>query len=319
MKWWRSWKLWAVAFPVLVLVIVVLMVWHGRHSAHLPRIVVILPSPTNPYWVEVRKGVDDEAAILSDKYLVEAQSSLDMDATSQIDLLNSYLTHHDVDALVLGPASDTQTVTAVAEYSALGTPVVVIDTELNSKEVSTNHVKIAAFIGSDNIDGGHKAADTIADALKGSKSKRVLLIEGSRVHQSAIDRADSFKEAAAKRGLEVAPVDGKWKRDLAQEIVNSQFAHGHFDAIFASNDDMALGAVAALKTLGIKPDAWPVIVGFDATHDGLSAVSDREMYATIQQDAHELGKRGVIAAVKALNRDPSLLPRDMLQVTVRTQ
>ena len=82
---------------------------------------------------------------------------------------------------------------------------------------------------------------------------------------------------------------------------------------------MALGAVAALKAKNTSTSNWPVIVGFDATRDGLTAVTKKEMYATIQQDASGLGERGVMAAVKALNHDPSLLPRDMLQVNVRLQ
>jgi ribose transport system substrate-binding protein len=280
---------------------------------------VILPSPSNPFWIEVRRGVDHAATILGEKYSVEAQSSLDMDATSQVGLLNSYLSRSAVDALVLGPASDRETVATVAKYSALNIPIILIDTDLSPKEVALNQVKIAAFIGSDNVDGGHKAAAAIAEALRGSKSRRVLLIEGSRVHQSAIDRAEGFKETAAKEGLEVVPVNGEWKRDRAQELVSTHFTHGHFDAIFASNDDMALGAVAALKARKTNSKDWPIVVGFDATRDGLTAVANREMYATIQQDAHGLGERGVMAAVKALNRDPSLLTRDMLQVDVRSQ
>jgi ribose transport system substrate-binding protein len=321
MNWIKSRKFWKVSLPLLLVAAITFFVWHRKSSVHPPRVVVILPSPSNPYWIEVRRGVEREAAILGDKFSVDPQSSLNMDAASQIDLLNSYLTHNAVDALVLGPASDTQTVTTVAKYSAIGIPIVVIDTELNQREVLSNQVKISAFIGSDNIDGGHKAAATIADALKSSKSKRVLLIEGSRVHQSAIDRADSFSDVAAKEGLTVIHVPGEWKRDRAQELVTAKFAHSHFDAIFASNDDMALGAVAAMKARGAVPnsDGWPIIVGFDATHDGLAAVSSHEMYATIQQDAYVLGERGVVAAVKALNRDPSLLPREMLAVKVRTQ
>src|SRR5580700_540019 len=159
MNWSRSRIFWG---TVLLVVLAIVAVFLSRRSGlkHPQRIVVILPSPSNPYWIEVRRGVDHASAELGDRYLVESQSSLDMDATSQVGLLNGYLSRNAVDALVLGPASDSETVATVSKYSALNIPIVLIDTELNAKEVALNQVKISAFIGSDNIDGGHKAAST---------------------------------------------------------------------------------------------------------------------------------------------------------------
>jgi ABC-type sugar transport system substrate-binding protein len=145
--------------------------------------------------------------------------------------------------LVLGPASDVETVPAVAKYSEANIPVILIDTELNASEVKKYHVNVAAFIGSDNRDGGRKAAEVMAGALKGP-SRRVLLIEGSPVHQSAIDRSEGFREVADNEKIEVVRRLGEWKRDKAQQIVSAEFSRQHFDGIFAANDDMAVGSQA---------------------------------------------------------------------------
>lgn len=316
MNWWRSHKSLSILLLAVLVIVIVAIFWFKRPSGPANDIVVILPSSSNPFWIEVRKGAEQAATELGSKYSVRIQASLDQDANSQVDLLNGFLSRNSVNALVLGPANDTETVPTVAKYSALQIPVVLIDTELDPKALQQNQVQIAAFIGSDNIDGGRKAAKTMSEALKG-KSRRVLLIEGSPVHQSALDRSAGFREVAEKENVEVVRVNGEWKRDRAQELVASQWSRGKLDGIFASNDDMALGAIAALKARGIGPAEWPVIVGFDATRDGLTAVANGDMYATIQQDAQGLGYQGVMAAVKALNHDPIQLKRDLRPVNVR--
>lgn len=318
MSWWRNRNFWKIAVPLLVLLIVVGVAWvRRRHGQTIPRIAVVLPSAVNPYWLEVRAGAEEAGAELGHQYEVKIEASQSMDAASQTGLLNSFLSRGDVDALVLGPASDTDTVPAVSKYSAAGIPVVVIDTELNPKEVAAHNVKIAAFIGSDNVDGGRKAGQLMLEALgSGSNTRRVLLLEGLVVHQSAIDRAAGFMQAVDDR-LEIVKANGEWSRDKAQEIVASKFSRERFVGIFGSNDEMALGAIAALKALHVSRSQWPVIIGFDATPDGLSAVASGDLYATIQQDARGLGRRGVLDAVMALRHDTSLQTRELLPVQVR--
>jgi ABC-type sugar transport system substrate-binding protein len=64
MSWWRSRKFWKISVPLVLLAIIALVVWRGPHGTHPQRIVVILPSPSNPFWIEVRRGVDHAATIL---------------------------------------------------------------------------------------------------------------------------------------------------------------------------------------------------------------------------------------------------------------
>jgi ABC-type sugar transport system substrate-binding protein len=314
MRWWRSVRFWKYAAPAVAFVAVATATEFLLRPK--PVIVVILPSPSNPYWVEVSRAAD-QAALQFPQYDIVIRSSLDMDSSSQIQLLKGYLSQNRVKALVVGPANDSEPVPVIAEYSARGIPIIVIDTALNAQESAQHQVAISAFIGSDNVDGGRKAAHTIATSLRGKGSKRVLLIEGSLVHQSAIDRATGFQQVAVQENLEVVTVNGEWKRDKAHDLVLAQFSRRHFDAIFASNDDMALGAVSALKERGTLPSDWPIIVGFDATRDGLTEVANGEMYATIKQNAADLGDHGVEDAVKAIRGDPTLLSVEMLPVTVQ--
>lgn len=272
-----------------------LLTWYLRSTASPPQVIaVVLPSSTNPFWIDVRRGIEKAKSEII--FPIQIQASPDQDATGQVDLLKGFLDKK-VSALVLGPASDFETVPIVAEYGKARIPVVVIDTELNEKEVSKYGAQVSAFIGSNNLDGGRKAARAMADALKDSTSKRVLVIEGSRVHQSAIDRADGFLEIGKSESLETISLSGEWSRDRAQELVSAQLSRNlKIDGIFASNDDMAMGAIAALKNRNIPRTQWPIVIGFDATRDGLTAMTNQDMYTTVAQNAIGLGESGAKAA-----------------------
>jgi len=312
----RNWASWKIVAPLLVLLVVVSFSWFHTRRTELPRIVVVLPSAVNPYWLEVRAGAEEAAASLSSQYDVRVEASQSMDAASQTSLLNGFLTRGNVAALVLGPASDTDTVPAVAKYSNAGIPVILIDTELNPSAVKASGVTISAFIGSDNLDGGFKAGETLLKALQGKGQKpRVLLLEGLPVHQSAIDRANGFMKAVGDH-FDVVRVNGEWSRDKAQEIVASRFTRERFAGIFASNDEMALGAIAALESLHVDQTRWPVIVGFDATPDGLEAIKNGRMFATIKQSGKDLGKLGVLDAVAAARKSPTIQSRQLLPLSV---
>lgn len=292
--------------------------WRIARAANRPlRIVVILPSDRNPFWIEVARGAEQARSEIGDNYTVRISASRDQDAQNQVQLLNGYLVRNEVDALVLGPASDTETVPVIAEYVKGDIPIVTIDTELDSKELGRYGIKVNAFIGSNNSKGGELAAQEMARALSNFKPpRRVLLIEGSLVHQSAIDRARGFLEEANRRDLETTVANAEWKRDRAQEIVAAQFARRQFEGIFASNDDMAMGAIAALLGSGIPKDQWPVIIGFDATRDARDAIGKGLMYASIAQDAIKMGRSGVHAAARILSKDREVLPRELLDVNV---
>lgn len=280
-----------------------------------PRIAVVLPSSDNPFWIEVRRGVDDAKKQLEGKYRVAVAAAPGVNAQTQVDFLRGFLDRKEVDALVLGPASNSAPIGVLERYAAAKIPIVVIDSELESKEIAVRRIDIASFIGSDNFQGGQTAAQAMAAKL-GGPSKRVLLLRGSQVHQSAIDRAAGFEDGARKAGLDVVAADGEWLFERAQQVTSGRVAREKIDGIFASNDVMALGAVAGLKSSGVQRDAWPVVIGYDATSDALQAIQRGEMFKSIKQDPRLMGREGVLSAVMALEKNPTLVKKRMLGVTV---
>jgi ABC-type sugar transport system substrate-binding protein len=282
-------------------------------------IAVALPMSSNPFWVSVRRGVEKAAQELNNqgRYQILIRETVDLDPLGQVEILNNFLERGDVVALLVGPASDNTIVPAVSKYASRGIPVVVIDTPLDSKALGSGSVGMSAFIGSDNKQGGVLAGQSMLAALEG-KPPSVLLLKGKDEHQSAIDRSVGFNEAVANKGIEVTTVEGEWSRLKAQELTYAQYSKKRFGGVFAHNDDMAMGAIQALRLLEISEDEWPVVIGFDATSEGLSAIERGEMYASVKQDPITLGYEGLRSAFRILSRDgavestrllkPSLVP-----------
>ena len=135
--------------------------------------------------------------------------------------------------------------------------------------------------------------------------KQLIKILGA---SATIERGQGFKEGLAKTNLDLvasqpAGFDRAQGLNVTQNLLQAQ---PHVNAIFAQNDEMALGAIRAVseaKRKGI------VIVGFDGTKEGIEAVKMGKMAATIAQQPYLMGQLGVEAAVKALmgkNVNPSV-------------
>jgi ribose transport system substrate-binding protein len=290
----------------------------GAWSDPTPNLRVVLPSDRNQFWLDVARGADQAAKDLVGKASIRVAASRDQDAQNQTQLLRSFLARGDVSALVLGPASDSETVPIVSDYLQRRIPVIVIDTMLDQGELSKRRVEVTAFIGSNNLEGGRIAAQQMADAIPRTAARRVLVLEGSTVHQSAVDRTAGFTSECKLLDLEPIVVNADWRRDRAQAITVSQMARQSISGIFANNDDMALGSIAALKGIGLTPQAprWPKVIGFDATPDARLAISREEMYASIKQDPERMGREGVVLAFRAAAGDLSFPRSALLAVSV---
>lgn len=286
-------------------------------GANTKRIVVIIPTTGNQFWLDVRRGAENAKRSLIGKANVEiAAGTLDADANTQIELLNSYLDRNAVDALVIGPASATAPVPVLAAYKQKNIPIVVIDSRFDPATLQKYKVEIDAVITSDNAQGGQLAAQELERAIGTDPQKNVLLLEGSTVHETAKLRTEGFtSEVKTKKWKWNVVVEiADWQRDKAQESTASHLAKERIDGIFANSDKMALGAVSAIIASGMPRAKWPKVVGFDATLDGLQAVRQGDMVATIQQRASQMGEEGVATAWKLLEHAPGVIKDRQLPV-----
>lgn len=164
----------------------------------------------------------------------------------------------------------------------------------------------AAYVGSDEYAGGTIEAKQVCELLGGKGNALVLMgdlaHEAARTRTKAIEDVFKTKECSGIKILDKR--EAKWSRINAQDVtLNWVSTNVKFDAILANNDEMALGAINALKsTKTLKPNT--VIAGIDATTDALASMKAGELKVTVFQNAQAQGQGAMDAAMKLIKKEP---------------
>ena len=159
--------------------------------------------------------------------------------------------------------------------------------------------EVVTYIGSDNFEGGAVAGRALAAALDGRGE--VAIIEGISGHETADQRRLGFLDGIrAYPGVEVvASQTADWERARAYTVAENLLqAHPDLDAIFAANDEMALGALEAVAAAHRLDHVR--VVGFDAIPDALANIRAGRMLGSVAQFPGEMGRLGVRHAVELL-------------------
>lgn len=245
-----------------------------------------LSTLNNPFFVEVRDGAQAAADELGLELIVtDAQDSVSTQISNIEDLLQS-----GVAVLIVNATDSDAVVPAVMEANTRGVPVIAVDRGVNGGT-------LAYFIASDNLAGGRLAGEYICEQLGGSGN--VVELEGIPGASAARERGQGFNEAAdACEGLNVvARQTANFNRAEGLTVMeNILVAQPEIDAVFAHNDEMALGALQAITASGRDI----LVVGFDATDDAVAAVNACTMGATVAQQPGMLGDEAVRAAAEII-------------------
>ena len=157
---------------------------------------------------------------------------------------------------------------------------------------AVNGVEIDCQIASDNVLGAELATQYIVDTL--GEGAKVAELEGVPGASAAIDRSQGFHNIADAKMEVVASQTANFDRTEGMSVMeNILQANPDVQAVFAANDEMALGAVEAID--GAGKDV--LVVGFDATDDAIAAINEGRMAATIAQQPDLIGKTAVENAV----------------------
>lgn len=238
----------------------------------------------NPFFVTLRDGAEvaaDESGY--DIVVTDAQD----DASTQLSDIEDLL-QQDIDVLLVNPVDSEAVVTAVESANSQDVPVITVDRSSDGGDVVTH-------IASDNVEGGEMAGDFIVEQL--DESGNVVELEGVPGASATNERGEGFHNVVDDMdGLEVtAKQSANFNRseglNVMENIIQSS---DDIDAVFAHNDEMALGAVEALESNGMLDDV--VVVGFDATDDAVAAVEEGTMNATIAQQPGLIGENAIDAA-----------------------
>jgi len=285
----------------LLFVIFVLLLF--AISAFSYKIGLSLSTLNNPFFVTLRDGAVDKAKELGiDLIVVDAQDKPSKQLNDIEDLIQQR-----VDLIIVNPTDSDAIVTAIEEANEVGIPVITVDRAANGG-------KVVAHIASDNVLGGAMAAKFIAEKLNG-KGKVVELV-GVPGTSAARDRGLGFETELKKYpGLVlVAKQTANFNRAEGLTVMENLLeAYPDIDAVFAQNDEMALGAIEAIKAAG-KLDKI-IVVGFDAIPDAIEAVKKGEMAATIAQQPYLMGQLAVQKAFDYLETSTIYIPVELKLVT----
>lgn len=276
----------------------------NRDSAGDGSVTLALSTQTNPFFVQLRDGAQAKADELGITLNIQDASD---DASTQINQLNNAASSG-ADVVIVNPTDSDAVVPAVEALNNADIPVIAVDRSSNGGEV-------ASFIASDNVAGGRQAADALAAAI--GEEGDVIVLQGIAGSSASRDRGQGFNEGIAAYpninvvATQTAGFDRTRGLDVASNLLQ---AHPNVKAIFAENDEMALGA---LEALGARAGEDVMVIGFDGTDDGLAAVQDGRMVATIAQQPGELGAQAVEQAKKILDDQTpdEEVPVDVVTVT----
>ncbi|WP_046216015.1 ribose ABC transporter substrate-binding protein RbsB [Paenibacillus wulumuqiensis] len=234
----------------------------------------------NPFFVSLKDGVMKEAKKLNiEVIVVDAQNDSAKQSNDVDDLMQQ-----GVDALLINPTDSAAISAAVQSANGLDIPVVTLDRSADKGDVK-------ALVASDNAKGGKMAAEYIVKEL--GKDAKVIELQGVPGASATRERGKGFHDVADKELDVVASQAADFDRTKGLTVMEN-LLQGNPDvqAVFAHNDEMALGAIEAIQSSGKD---IPVI-GFDGNEDALNSIKEGKLTATVAQQPELIGQMAVDAA-----------------------
>ncbi|MFZ7273778.1 ribose ABC transporter substrate-binding protein RbsB [Avibacterium avium] len=239
----------------------------------------------NQFFVTLKEGAEKEADKLGYNLVV-----LDSQNDPAKELANvEDVTVRGAKVLLINPTDSTAVASAVRMANQKNIPVITLDR-------GAAQGKVVSHIASDNVAGGKMAGDFIAEKL--GNNAKVIQLEGIAGTSAARERGEGFKQAVEAHKFDVLasqPADFDRTKGL-NVMENLLTAQPNVQAVFAQNDEMALGAIRAVQAANKSV----LIVGFDGTDDGVKAVKSGKLAATIAQQPELIGALGVQTADKVI-------------------
>src|SRR5690625_2638638 len=236
----------------------------------------------NPFFVTLKDGL--EAAAEEKGYEVIVVDAQDDSAKQVNDVAD--MMQQGIDYLVVNPTDSAAISSSVESANASDIPVITLDRSVESGEV-------ASFIASDNVAGGEMGARFIVDEL--GEGAKVAELEGVPGASATRERGEGFTNVAEESLDVVTSQTANFNRSEGLNVTqNILQANPDIDAIFAHNDEMALGALES------APDDV-LVIGFDGSEDEINSVENGGLDATVAQQPDLMGETAVDTVEKLQN------------------
>ena len=257
------------------------------------KIGLALSTLNNPFFVSLRDGAQ-KAADQAGVQLVVADGA--NDSARQADEIANFITQQ-LSVMLVNPTDSDAVIPSVQKANDAKIPVIALDR-------ASNGGALASFIASNNVVAGRDAAQLLLEAVP--HGAKVAMLVGVPGASAARDRGQGFTDALADKTMnskgatlvtqQVANFDRGQALNVMQNILT---ANPDIAGVFCQNDEMALGAVQAIKARSLSDKV--AIVGIDGSPDAITAIKAGEMYATVAQQPDVMGQLGVASAVEILN------------------
>ncbi|HEX2177118.1 MAG TPA: substrate-binding domain-containing protein [Nocardioidaceae bacterium] len=261
----------------------------GAYSGGATETVTLaVPERANPFFQELRAGAEAAADTVGVRLEVVGARN---DAQRQARQLRQAV-RNGAEAVLVTPVAPDEAGSAVREVLDADIPVVAVDREVEGAPVQST-------VTSDNVDGGMQAAHAVATALDGQG--QVIHLQGDPQTSVSVDRGAGFEQGIAQyAGIDLATKQPAYfdRREARKVTTRLLRAYPDANAVFAENDQMALGAIDAL---GDRAGTEVKVVGYDGIPAALEAIQEGTMAATVAQVPEQLGRVALEQAVTAID------------------
>jgi ribose transport system substrate-binding protein len=230
-----------------------------------------VPSLTHPFFIHLRDNVEQEAKSLGVEIITADAEDV---AAKQMSIVEDFIARG-VDGVLISPIGADSLVPAVEALNAANIPVATVDRKVSGGTVLVH-------VGADNVEGGRVAARFILERLGG---KGILIeLEGTPGASPAIDRKTGFHEVIEPTEITFAASQtANFQRANGQSVMENLLqVHKDFQAVYAANDEMMLGAIEAMEANHVDA-AQVVTIGYDAIPDALNYIREGRLDATVEQ------------------------------------
>ncbi|WP_235931234.1 substrate-binding domain-containing protein [Paracoccus xiamenensis] len=265
------------------------------------RVAVSMTAFDNPFLTIIREAIGAEAEAAGEVEVAFEDAQLDV--ARQLDQVNNFIASG-YDAIIVNPVDGNSTTAITQAATAAGIPLVYVNHPPGDVDALPEGV---SFVGSNEIDSGTMQTQQACELLGGKGD--VLVMVGPLENHSAIIRTKDIHDVIATpdcSGMKVVEEQtANWNRAEAQDLMTNWLTSGvQFDAVIANNDEMAIGAILAMKAAGMNMDDV-VVAGIDATPDGLMALASGDLDVTVFQNAAKQGEVALQTAVSMAGGTPA--------------
>ncbi|MEM5448285.1 sugar ABC transporter substrate-binding protein [Paraburkholderia guartelaensis] len=266
-------------------------------APHKPKVALVMKSLANEFFLTMETGAKDYQKHNADQFdLITNGIKNETDTAAQIQIVEQMIVSK-VDAIVLAPADSKALVPVVKKAVDAGIIVVNIDNKLDADVLKSKDLNVP-FVGPDNRKGARLVGDYLAKRLK--SGDQVGIVEGVSTTTNAQQRTAGFKDAMDAVGAKIVSTQsGEWEIDKGNAVASAMLnEYPDIKALLCGNDNMAIGAVSAVRAAGKQGKVY--VVGYDNIGAIKPMLKDGRVLATADQFAAKQAVFGIDTALKAL-------------------